>query len=46
VARFQKQNKLNVTGAVDAATWQKLGAKVEPASPGPASPGSPPTRQK
>jgi peptidoglycan hydrolase-like protein with peptidoglycan-binding domain len=33
VARFQKQNALNIDGVVDAATRQKLGIKPEPAQP-------------
>jgi hypothetical protein len=44
VARFQKQNGLNVDGVVDTATRQKLGIKPElpqPAEPG----GSPPGRR-
>jgi hypothetical protein len=38
VARFQKQNALNVDGVVDPATRQKLGLKPEPQ---PAQPGAP-----
>ncbi len=38
VARFQKQNALNVDGIVDAATRRKLGVKPEPAGPKPAAP--------
>ena len=38
VARFQKQQGLNVDGVVDAATRQKLGVKPEPAGPKPEPP--------
>jgi hypothetical protein len=43
VARFQKENALNIDGVVDPATRRKLGIKAEPA---PAQPGgSPPGRR-
>lgn len=44
VARFQKQNSLNVNGVVDAPTWQKLGVKAEAAPQGQPAPGSPPQK--
>ncbi|HZT89035.1 MAG TPA: peptidoglycan-binding domain-containing protein [Stellaceae bacterium] len=52
VARYQKQNGLNVSGAVDAATWQKLGVKMpaapspSPSAPSPVAPNRPGLRQK
>jgi hypothetical protein len=49
VARFQKENALNVDGVVDAATRQKLGVKPEPPAQKPeqprlGGPGNPPSR--